>query len=126
MKQLVPGGTLGKSFTEKLKLLDFKRFDKTSPPFFTAAEVLVDKGGLLRSETIVAAPSQAGVSSHFATLGLRTGASQEELKAAWTSACIRHHPDKGGDAQKFIQVTEAYRALLDGPYEDAEVILSLT
>jgi len=112
MKQLVPGGTLGKNFPEKLKLLDFKRFDQTSPPFFTAAEVLVDKGGLLRSETIVAAPSQAEAPNHFATLGLRTGASHEVVRSAWASACIRHHPDKGGDAQKFIQVTEAYRALV--------------
>jgi hypothetical protein len=112
-KQLAPGGTLGDKFPEKLRILDFHNFSKTAAPFFKAAEILVDPGGLLRSETIVAAPSQAEASiDHYSTLGLKQGASPEVIKRAWALACRQHHPDKGGDMFKFIAAQDAYVTLI--------------
>ena len=93
-RQLVPGATLGGKFPEKLHILEFHNFSKTVAPFFTDAEILVDKGGLLRSETIVAAPSQAEAPNHFATLGIQVGAGRAEVEAAWKAA--RKPPPRQG------------------------------
>ena len=45
-RQLAPGATLGAKFPEKLHILEFHNFSKTVAPFFTDAEILVDKGGV--------------------------------------------------------------------------------
>ena len=44
-------------------------------------------------------------------LGVRRGASQDELRAAWHTAVARHHPDHGGDPEAFLEAQEAYRVL---------------
>ena len=130
LKQLLSYGTFGKFFPEafqgtglkSLPLVKFAHHDKATAPYYTDAEIITNKGQQLQSNAVVATPAaQVPSINHFAALGLEAGASQEELKAAWTLACIRHHPDKGGDAQKFIQVTEAYRAL-----ERAEAVVTKT
>ncbi len=51
----------------------------------------------------------------YRLLGLRTGASYEDVKAAYRRLARQLHPDVNPDQQaseKFIQVTEAYRFLL--------------
>ncbi len=50
---------------------------------------------------------------HYETLGIRPGASQEEIKKAFRILAHRYHPDKqGGDVEKFKKANEAYQALL--------------
>lgn len=41
---------------------------------------------------------------HFRTLGIEPGATEIEIKAAFKSLALKHHPDKGGDAEKFKEV----------------------
>jgi len=49
----------------------------------------------------------------YEDLGLAKDASPEEIKKAYRSLVRTHHPDKGGDAEKFKQVQEAYETLSD-------------
>ena len=49
----------------------------------------------------------------YEVLGLTKSASQEEIKKAYRKLAREHHPDKGGDAEKFKKVQEAYEAVGD-------------
>jgi DnaJ-class molecular chaperone len=51
--------------------------------------------------------------SHYATLGIKENASSTDIKQAFRKLAAEHHPDKGGDAEKFKQVNEAYQILRD-------------
>ena len=44
-------------------------------------------------------------------LGVRPGASPDEVRAAWRRRARATHPDRGGDEEAFAQVLEAYRRL---------------
>jgi curved DNA-binding protein len=48
---------------------------------------------------------------YYATLGLKRGASQEEIKKAYRSMAMKHHPDRGGDEKKFKEISAAYDIL---------------
>lgn len=50
---------------------------------------------------------------YYSTLGLKRGASEEEIKKAYRSMAMRYHPDRGGDEHKFKEIEEAYRFLSD-------------
>ncbi|MDQ3681325.1 MAG: J domain-containing protein [Actinomycetota bacterium] len=45
-------------------------------------------------------------------LGVRPGASPDEVRVAFRRFARLHHPDRGGDAPKFRAGVEAYRRLL--------------
>lgn len=54
---------------------------------------------------------------YYSILGLRTGASKDEIKKAYRRLAMQYHPDKNPspDArQKFIRITEAYDGLMAG------------
>ena len=54
--------------------------------------------------------------NHYETLGLRSPASEKEIKAAYRRIVLRHHPDRNPDPAStriFMAATEAYEALLD-------------
>jgi curved DNA-binding protein len=51
--------------------------------------------------------------NYYSTLGLKQGASNEDIKKAYRSMAMKHHPDRGGDERKFKEVEEAYRTLSD-------------
>jgi len=48
---------------------------------------------------------------YYKTLGVNRNASQDEIKKAFKKQAMKHHPDKGGDANTFQQVNEAYETL---------------
>lgn len=48
----------------------------------------------------------------FAALGIAPTSDPVLLRAAFASAARRHHPDKGGDAEAFAEVSAAYEELM--------------
>ena len=50
---------------------------------------------------------------YYAILGVPKGATEDEIKKAFRRQAHEHHPDKGGDQQKFKDVNEAYQILSD-------------
>ncbi|WP_114993190.1 J domain-containing protein [Synechococcus sp. UW179A] len=48
----------------------------------------------------------------LAVLGLKTNASQEEIKQAFRTLVKQHHPDLGGSADAFRRVNDAYQLLM--------------
>ena len=44
-------------------------------------------------------------------LGVRRGASPEDVRAAWRRRVLATHPDRGGDESAFQEALEAYRRL---------------
>jgi curved DNA-binding protein len=50
---------------------------------------------------------------HYAALGVARTASPDEIKRAFRKLASQHHPDKGGDTQKFQTIQAAYDTLGD-------------
>lgn len=50
---------------------------------------------------------------YYTLLGVDRNAPTEDIKRAYKKLASMHHPDKGGDAEKFKQVQEAYDTLGD-------------
>ncbi len=48
---------------------------------------------------------------YYNILGVNKSASQDEIKAAFRKKAHEHHPDKGGDAEKFKEINEANQVL---------------
>jgi DnaJ-class molecular chaperone len=49
----------------------------------------------------------------YEQLGISQNASPDEIKKAYRKAAIQHHPDKGGNEEKFKEITNAYEILSD-------------
>lgn len=50
---------------------------------------------------------------YYKILGVEKGANSEEIKKAFRKLAHKHHPDKGGDEEKFKEANEAYQVLSD-------------
>ena len=50
---------------------------------------------------------------YYAVLGLAKNATPEQIKKAFKKQAMQNHPDRGGDAETFKRVTEAYETLSD-------------
>ena len=48
---------------------------------------------------------------YYAILGVDRKATKEDIKKEFHKLAQKHHPDKGGDENKFKEVTEAYSIL---------------
>jgi len=48
---------------------------------------------------------------HYSTLGVSKNASDSDIKTAFRKLAAKHHPDKGGDHKKFVEIKEAYETL---------------
>lgn len=51
--------------------------------------------------------------THYETLEIAESASPEEIKKAYRKLANQHHPDKGGDTNKFQSIQAAYEVLGD-------------
>jgi len=55
------------------------------------------------------------MANNYEILGLKKGASQEDIKKQFRSLSKKYHPDMPtGDAKKFMEIREAYESLLKG------------
>lgn len=53
------------------------------------------------------------MTNYYSILGLTKSALPDEIKKAYRSLAMKHHPDRGGDESKFKQISEAYEILSD-------------
>jgi molecular chaperone DnaJ len=60
------------------------------------------------------------MSKYHDILGLKPGATEEEVKKAYRKKAIETHPDKGGNEEDFKKVTEAYEILTGKKQEPRE------
>lgn len=51
---------------------------------------------------------------YYEVLGVARTAPPDEVKRAYRKLALEHHPDKGGDPEKFKELSEAYAVLSDG------------
>jgi len=56
----------------------------------------------------------APAKEHCAVLGIDPTADPEAIKAAYREKAKQYHPDRGGDAAAFGEITRAYKALTQG------------
>ncbi len=50
---------------------------------------------------------------YYKILNISKDASESEIKSAFRKLALAHHPDKGGDQNKFNEISEAYEVLSD-------------
>ena len=50
---------------------------------------------------------------YYSILGVPRNASDQDIRKAYKKQSMQHHPDRGGDEEKFKQVNEAYSILKD-------------
>lgn len=53
------------------------------------------------------------MTDHYLTLNIPRDAATDSIVRAWREAASLHHPDRGGDAQKFHAAREAFNTLMD-------------
>ena len=51
--------------------------------------------------------------TYYDILGVGNSATADEIKRAYRKLASQHHPDKGGDKNKFQEIEQAYRTLSD-------------
>merc|ERR1719356_2198421 len=55
----------------------------------------------------------ADTTKFYKLLEVDKNASDAEIKKAYRKLAVKHHPDKGGDPEKFKEITRAYEVLSD-------------
>ena len=53
----------------------------------------------------------------YQTLECPPDSNPDDLRKAWRKKCREHHPDLGGDPQKFLEIMHAYKMLTDPSYQ---------
>ena len=51
--------------------------------------------------------------SYYNVLGVSKDATENDIKKAYRKLAIKHHPDKGGDPEKFKEISKVYNVLSD-------------
>jgi DnaJ family protein A protein 2 len=78
----------------------FPGFDDDDGPF---------GGGMPRGRRQARGP--ADTESYYKELGVQKSSTPAEIKKAYRKLAVKHHPDKGGDPEKFKNITEAFEVL---------------
>ena len=52
-------------------------------------------------------------SKYYDLIGVPKNATEQEIKKAYRKKALKEHPDKGGDPDKFKEITAAYEVLSD-------------
>lgn len=52
------------------------------------------------------------VKTHYQTLGIPNLSSLPDIKKAYKSLALKHHPDRGGEVRKMQEVNAAYEYLI--------------
>ena len=55
--------------------------------------------------------SHTNVENYYSILGVGETASQDEIERLYKRLAMKHHPDRGGDAEEMKAINEAYRVL---------------
>ena len=63
-------------------------------------------------------PKEVDNSKYYDILGVDKKATDTEIKKAYRKKALKEHPDKGGDPDKFKEVTAAYEVLADREKRD--------
>ena len=50
---------------------------------------------------------------YYKVLGVKKSSGRADIKKSYYKLVKKHHPDQGGDAKKFKQISEAYHVLED-------------
>ena len=50
---------------------------------------------------------------YYELLGVNVKADDKVIKKAYRKKCLKEHPDKGGDAEKFLDIQKAHNTLSD-------------
>ena len=53
------------------------------------------------------------MTDYYQILGVDKTATEQEIKSAYRKLAMQHHPDRGGDAEQFQKISEAYATLSD-------------
>lgn len=53
------------------------------------------------------------MTDHYSTLGVNKNATPDEIKKAYRKLAMQHHPDRGGNENKFKEIQDAYATLSD-------------
>ena len=48
---------------------------------------------------------------YYKVLGVPESSTQDDIKKAYRKLSLKHHPDRGGDAEQFKKINEAYKSL---------------
>ena len=62
---------------------------------------------------VVASAKKSSSTNFYDQLGVARTCSPKELTKAYRKACLKHHPDKGGNEEEFKELCKAYEVLND-------------
>ena len=54
-------------------------------------------------------------------LGVSIGEEKSVIRSRWRQLARLHHPDRGGDPEKFRRVADAYQCLIDPVYTEPKL-----
>lgn len=100
--------------------LHLENYDASIADFKSAIQNVSGEGSdadirALRAELkkAEAALKRSKTKDYYKILGIARDCSEPEIKKAYRRESLKHHPDKGGDEEKFKLVSEAYAVLSD-------------
>ncbi len=68
-------------------------------------------GGMDAEEDSPQQKEEVNSTRYYELLGVDKKATTEEIRKAFRKKALKEHPDKGGDPEKFKEVTAAYEVL---------------